>query len=275
MKITQAASVLLASLAVAGIATEAQANVGNADFDFSSFNKGGGVNGGNNGGNGGDGGNGGNAGNPGNINSTANVLQSPNSSASSTGSFVNLGGLNANFGDFNSSSVRIGAASCPKSALSFIGSGNYIEQDGDSNFDNSAYSASGAVVFSMPLTGKDGKRCSEYLQLQVDDLYYSQGLKGSKACVDLVKVGVTYFDPALYGERMSAICNSVAMQIGRPKEVQIKEVIKEVPVIKEIKVPVQVPVAPPLPEEAEKFGSLPQLELDEKEFHTVASALLW
>ena len=270
MKITQAASVLLASLAVAGIATEAQANVDNADFDFSSFNKGGGVNGGNNGGgNGGDGGNGGNAGNPGNINSTANVLQSPNSSASSTGSFVNLGGLNANFGDFNSSSVRIGAASCPKSALSFIGSGNYIEQNGDANFDNSAYSASGAVVFSMPLTGKDGRRCSEYLQLQVDDMNFAMALKGSKACVDLVNAGMSYFEPSLYGKRMSRICNAVALQIGRPKEVQIKEIIKE------IKVPVQVPTAPPLPPEAEKFGSLPQLELNETEYHTVASALLW
>ena len=271
MKITQAASVLLASMAVVGISTEAQANVDNADFNFSSFNKSNGSGGGGNNG----GGTGGDASNPGNINSTANVLQSPNSSASSTGSFVNLGGLNANFGDFNSSSVRIGAASCPKSALSFIGSGNYIEQDGDSTFDSSAYSASGAVVFSMPLSGKDGRRCSEYLQLQVDDLYYSQGLKGSKACVDLVKSGMNYFDPALYGERMSAICNSVAMQISRPKEVQIKEVIKEVPVIKEIKVPVQVPTAPPLPPEAEKFGSLPQLELNEAEYHTVASALLW
>jgi hypothetical protein len=187
-----------------------------------------------------------------NINNAATLGANPISNSSSSGSFTNLGGTSVSFDqDSYYSSVRIGAASCPKSNVSFVASSNGIWQDSSlKGFnDTNAYGASAAVVYSNPLTGKDGKRCSEYLQLQVDDLFYSQGLKSANACVGLVKNGVKSFDPIHYGQRVSEICLSIASDISTPQQVVVKEVIKEVPV--------QVPVIkeiPPVPVDGQKNG---------------------
>lgn len=286
MKTTQAATLLLAGLATLGATTEAHAN---ADFNFDNVGSGGGkIDQGN--GNQGKGNNGNNTGNPGNVNSNATVLQSPNANSNSSGSFVNLGGLNANFGDFGSSSVRIGAAVCPKAAISFIGSGSGVFQDGNGgDFDADAYSASVAGVVNIPLTGRDGKRCSEYLALQTEDFRNGMDFKATRACIQFVQAGMYYFEPTLYGERQSAICNGIAMQLRKPQEVQVKEVIKEV--IKEVPVPVQVPVTPTLPPDANKFGNLPDRneirplrplqpvastsQIHQGQVYTTASALLY
>jgi hypothetical protein len=187
-----------------------------------------------------------------NINNAATLLQSPNASSASSGSFINSGGMNLSFnGGDGSGAIRIGSATCPTGELSLVGSGNGIFQDGSANASTNAANFGGAIVFRTQVGHrKDRQMCSDYLRLQAEDLRNAIDMKTTKTCIEMVQAGVAYYDPSLYDQHMAAMCNNIASQIAMNKPVATREVIKEVPVIQ------QVPVVIPSPAPAEPNDDL-------------------